>query len=78
MVRRFGEAMRPGAYLRITAPGTLERGDEVHIIARPSHEVTIALVARAILLDDALLAAAAEAPGLPPALAGWMRERALA
>jgi hypothetical protein len=45
---------------------------------RPAHGVTVALVSRAILLDDDLLGRAAQAPALPASLAAWMRERAVA
>jgi MOSC domain-containing protein YiiM len=76
MVRRFGEANRPGAYLRILSEGELAAGDEVDITDRPSHGVTIAAVASAILLDETGLAAAAAAPELPEPLARWMLERA--
>jgi MOSC domain-containing protein YiiM len=78
MVGRFAQAGRPGAYLRITAEGELAAGDPIEVVARPEHGVTIALVSRAILLDDALLEDAAAAPELPPALAAWMRARAAA
>ena len=76
MVKRFAHAGRPGAYFRIVAPGELGAGDEIEILERPEHDVTVALVSRAILLDDTLLARAAAAPGLPALLADWMRERA--
>ena len=76
MVKRFGEANRPGAYLRILVEGELGAGDRVDISARPSHAVTIAQVARAVLLDEAGLEAAAAAPELPPSLSRWMLERA--
>jgi MOSC domain-containing protein YiiM len=76
MVKRFGEANRPGAYLRILAEGELGAGDRVDISERPSHGVTIAAVARAILLDETGLAAAAAAPELPEPLSRWMLERA--
>jgi MOSC domain-containing protein YiiM len=76
MVRRFGEAARPGAYLRVATPGELRAGDRVEVLSRPGHDVTVALVARAILFEDALLERAAAAPELPVALADWMRRRA--
>ncbi len=76
MLKRFAQAGRPGAYLRIFTEGELEAGDEVDITHRPSHGVTIAQVARAILLDEAELAHAAQAPELPAALSRWMLERA--
>jgi len=76
MVKRFGQAGRPGAYLRIVREGELGAGDEVVVSGKPEHDVTVALVSRAILLDDGLLVRAAQAPALPAGLAGWMRERA--
>ena len=76
MVRRFAHAGRPGAYLRIIKEGELGAGDEVEILGRPDHGITIATVARAIISDDGALAIAATAPALPPDLAAWMRERA--
>jgi MOSC domain-containing protein YiiM len=76
MVRRFAEAGRPGAYLRIVAEADVGAGDELTVSARPDHDVTVALVSRAILLDEELLARAADAPALPVALSQWMLERA--
>jgi MOSC domain-containing protein YiiM len=76
MVRRFAEAARPGAYLRILAEGELGAGDAVELLSRPDHDVTIALVSRSILLDETLLARAAAAPQLPEGLSSWMLDRA--
>jgi MOSC domain-containing protein YiiM len=76
MVRRFAEARRPGAYLRILTPGELGAGDAVEIRDRPDHDVNVQLVSRAILLDESLLAHAAAAPALPAELARWMLARA--
>ena len=76
MVRRFAQASRPGAYLRIVSEGELGAGDAVEIVSSPDHGITIAIVARAIISDHRLLAIAARAPALPPSLAAWMRERA--
>jgi MOSC domain-containing protein YiiM len=76
MVRRFARADRPGAYLRIVHSGDLGAGDAVEILSRPDHDITAALVARAILVDSTLLLRATRAPALPDDLAGWMRERA--
>jgi MOSC domain-containing protein YiiM len=76
MVRRFAQAERPGAYLRIVRTGELGAGDAVEVAERPGHGITVALVSRAIMLDESLLAAAAAAPQLPDELARWMIERA--
>ena len=76
MLKLFAQAGRPGAYLRILVEGELGTGDQVDISDRPSHGVTIGLVARAITLDETLLAQAAAAPELPESLSRWMLERA--
>jgi MOSC domain-containing protein YiiM len=76
MVKRFAQASRPGAYLRIVREGELGAGDVVVVLSRPSHGVTVRDVSDAILLDEALLVRAAGAPELPRALAAWMLERA--
>jgi MOSC domain-containing protein YiiM len=76
MVKRFGEAGRPGAYLRIVTEGDLAAGDELTIVSRPDHGITVACVSEAILLDHSLLAYAASAPELTPGLAEQMRAQA--
>ena len=76
MVKRFGEASRPGAYFRIVTEGTLAAGDEIELLSRPDHGVTVALVSEAILLDESLRERAASAPELAVGLAAFLRERA--
>ncbi len=76
MVRRFAQAERPGAYLRILREGEIGAGDAIEVVDRPLHGISVALVSRALLLDEELLAEAAQAPELPTALAAWMRDRA--
>jgi MOSC domain-containing protein YiiM len=76
MLRRFAQASRPGAYLRIVREGELGAGDAVKIVSRPAHGITVGLVGDAILLDDDLAACAAQAPELPASLAEWLRDRA--
>jgi MOSC domain-containing protein YiiM len=41
-IKRFAAARRPGAYLRILEEGELAAGDEVRVLDRPSHGVTLA------------------------------------
>src|SRR4051794_16567785 len=76
MVKRFGQASRPGAYLRIVTEGELGAGDELTITHRPDHDVTVALVADAILVDESLLAKVVETPRLAEDLAAALREHA--
>jgi MOSC domain-containing protein YiiM len=76
MVKRFAEAERPGAYLRIVSEGDIGAGDAIEVRDRPEHGVTVRQVSRALLLEESGLAAAAAAPQLPEELAEWMLERA--
>jgi MOSC domain-containing protein YiiM len=63
-VKRFTERGAPGAYLRVISPGTVAAGDEITVLHRPAHLVTIAMMFRALTTDKALqpqLAAAGDA-----------------
>jgi MOSC domain-containing protein YiiM len=77
MVRRFAEAGRPGAYLRILEEGELGAGDAIAVVHHAAgHDVTIGLASRAILHDRELLAELLAAPALPDSLRGWILGRA--
>src|SRR5438132_1638644 len=39
--RRFPEALRPGPYLRIIVEGDIGAGDEIRVVERPRHDLTI-------------------------------------
>lgn len=41
-VKRFADAGRPGAYLKVVKSGSIEAGDAIEIIRQPGHGVTIA------------------------------------
>jgi MOSC domain-containing protein YiiM len=63
-VKRFTEKGASGAYLRVIEPGEIRAGDPVEIVHRPDHDVTVALVFRAITTERHLqprLLAAGEA-----------------
>jgi MOSC domain-containing protein YiiM len=49
--RRFTEALRPGAYLRIAVEGDVGAGDEIRVVARPDHGLTIRDVFRIYTRD---------------------------
>ncbi len=51
----FTRAAKPGAYLRVIAPGPLRAGDAVTIIDRPDHDITINKVFRAMMAESDLL-----------------------
>ncbi|MFI6790394.1 MOSC domain-containing protein [Nonomuraea sp. NPDC050383] len=62
-VRRFTEAGRPGAYLRVVETGELGAGDGVRIVHRPRDGVTVAEAFRAFHGDKELLRRVLAVPG---------------
>jgi MOSC domain-containing protein YiiM len=70
---RFARAGRPGAYLRIIEPGDIEPGDEIHVLGRPGHGLTIGVVERAYHADRTLVPRLLEVPQLPESWARWAR-----
>lgn len=54
-VKRFTQAVRPGAYLRVIREGPVSPGDPVEIVHRPDHDVTVELWFRAFTTERALL-----------------------
>ncbi|HYW23717.1 MAG TPA: MOSC domain-containing protein [Terriglobales bacterium] len=53
--RRFTLHGAPGAYLSVVVPGAVRAGDPISIVWRPSHDVTIGLMFRALTIEKALL-----------------------
>src|SRR5262244_1100039 len=51
--RRFTEALRPGALLRIIVEGEVGAGDEIRVVERPAHDLTIRDVFRIYTRDHA-------------------------
>jgi MOSC domain-containing protein YiiM len=68
MLKRFAQASRPGAYLRIITEGELGAGEPIDVFGRPDHGVTTQLVADAFLKDRTLAATALLAPELAVSL----------
>ncbi|MFD0888693.1 MOSC domain-containing protein, partial [Streptosporangium algeriense] len=54
-VRRFTQAARPGAYLRVIEPGRIEAGDRIEVVLRPGHDVTVEVLFRALTTQAELL-----------------------
>ena len=65
-VRRFAELGRPGPYLRVLGEGTLAAGDELTVVHRPGHGVTVSTMFRALNTDHSLLPRLLEVPDLLP------------
>ena len=68
--RRFTEAERPGPYLRLVVEGDVGAGDQIRVVERPSHDLTIRDVFRIYTRDrdevERLLA-------VPQISASWRR-----
>jgi len=65
LVKRFTQAGRTGAYLRVLAEGELAAGDEVSVLDRPGHGLTLLETVRALTGDRSLAAKLLTAPELP-------------
>jgi MOSC domain-containing protein YiiM len=74
-VKRFTAQLRPGAYLRVVQPGDVAAGDEVTVIHRPPHDVSIAEAFRIWMLEPASLPGLLEIDGLDETLKDDIRSR---
>jgi MOSC domain-containing protein YiiM len=50
-LKTFTAASMPGAYLRVVEPGAVTAGDDIVVSHRPSHEVTVAAMFRALTIQ---------------------------
>jgi MOSC domain-containing protein YiiM len=71
--RRFTEALRPGAYLRIVVEGDVGPGDEIHVLERPVHDLTIRDVLRIYAFDRNDVERLVTVPELSESWRGWAR-----
>jgi MOSC domain-containing protein YiiM len=77
-VRAFARADRPGAYFGILEEGDVGAGDAIEVVHRPDHDVTVALMHRALLQDHSLLPELLAAPDLMPSWRDYVLERTAA
>jgi MOSC domain-containing protein YiiM len=71
-VKRFAAVGRPGPYLRVLVEGEMTAGDELTVVHRPGHGVTVSTMFRALTTQAALLPELLRVDGL----AVGARERA--
>jgi len=57
---------RPGPYFRVLEEGEVKAGDLITVEARPSHDVTVEVLFRALTADRSLLPRLAQVEGLKP------------
>jgi len=73
--RRFTEAGRPGTYLRIVQEGDVGAGDEIRVVERPNHGLTIGDVFRIFTRDRGELRRLVEVPQISPEWKGWAEKQ---
>jgi MOSC domain-containing protein YiiM len=73
--QRFTRAQRPGTYLRIVEPGDIGAGDDVHVISRPDHGVTVGDIWRVYHHDRREAGALLEVPQLGDSWREWAEGR---
>lgn len=73
-VKKFTQECRPGPYLRVIEEGSLQAGDEIEVVRRPGHGVTVSDLFRAKNLDHSLRAALM-APAVFEHLSAEMRSK---
>jgi MOSC domain-containing protein YiiM len=69
--RRFTEALRPGSYLRIVVEGDVGAGNEIRVIERPNHTMTIRDVFRIYTRDHAEVESLLDIPQLSESWKKW-------
>jgi len=72
-VRRFTEALRPGAYLRIIVEGTIGAGDEIRIIERPDHDLMVRGIFRIYTRDRGEVERLLAIPRISESWRGWAK-----
>ena len=74
-VRRFTEALRPGIYLRIIVEGAVGAGDEIRILERPDHDMTIRDIFRIYTRDRGEVERLLAIPRMSESWREWARNR---
>jgi len=73
-VRRFADALRPGAYLAIVDEGDVAAGDRIEIVYRPVHAMTIAEMTRIYFFERDRIGELMDLEELPASWREWARE----
>ncbi|WP_101947023.1 MOSC domain-containing protein [Mycobacterium sp. 3519A] len=74
-VKTFTKAATPGAYLRVIESGSVRAGDSIVVTDRPTHDVTVGLVFRALTLEPELLPEVLRADALADEIKDVARRR---
>jgi MOSC domain-containing protein YiiM len=73
-IRRFTEALRPGAYLRIVSEGDVGAGDGIDLVSRPGHDLTVRDVFRIYTRDRDECGRLLNVPQMSDAWKRWARD----
>ena len=73
-VKRFADALRPGAYLRVVRSGSIAAGDSVVVASKPDHALSLAEMAKIYFFERARLSELL-VPDLTPEWREWVTER---
>jgi len=71
----FAAAGRPGAYLRVLTEGDVGAGDEVNVVQRPTHRLTVGEVAEIYHGDRGKCTELLRAPELGEEWRAWVQDR---
>jgi MOSC domain-containing protein YiiM len=73
-VRRFAGALRPGVYMRIIVEGDVGAGDEIRVVERPDHDLTIRDVFRIYTRDRDEVERFLTVPQMSASWRGWVND----
>jgi MOSC domain-containing protein YiiM len=73
-VKRFAQALRPGAYLSVVEEGEIAAGDAVEVTVKPRHMLTVAEMTQ-IYFNDRSRLAELLVPELPDEWHSWVQEQ---
>jgi MOSC domain-containing protein YiiM len=77
--RQFTEALRPGSYFRLIVEGSVGARDEIRVVDRPDHDLTIRDVFRIYTRDREEVPRLLTVPRMSESwkrwAAGWVRKR---
>jgi MOSC domain-containing protein YiiM len=73
--RRFSEALRPGAYLRIVVEGDVGAGDEIGVFGKPDHDLTVRDVLRIYIRDREEVGRLLAVPQMSESWKRWARQQ---
>ena len=73
-VKRFTDAQRPGAYLRIVREGDVGAGDAITLVSKPDHDLAVRDVFRIYTRDRDECGRLIEVPQMSEAWKRWARD----